>query len=96
MEITDYLQFLAALIFVLAMMGGLAFFLKKLGLDRGGVLQGNRQKRLKLVETLHLDSKTKLAIVQCDERQHLVLLGQSAHTVLDNNLSVSDQATDKT
>ena len=77
MEYTDYLKFFAALIFVLAMMGGLAFVLKKLGLGHGGGINTGK-RRLKLIEVMNIDPKNKAAIIECDDNQHLVLLNNHA------------------
>ena len=86
MDYTDYLKFIAALILVLSMMGGLAFILKKLGLDRGGNLMSGK-RRLKLVEILSLDTKNKVALIQCDDKQHLVLLNINGTSIIDNNIT---------
>ncbi len=86
MDITDYLKFFAALIFVLAMMGGLAFILKKLGLDRGGSLT-NGKRRLKIIEVMNIDAKHKAALIQCDDKQHLMLLNAQGDTIIESNIT---------
>jgi flagellar protein FliO/FliZ len=85
MDYTDYLKFFAALVFVLAMMGGLAFLLKKLGLDQHGGYS-RRAKRLKVIEVLPIDSKRKAALIQRDGKQHLVLLGANSETVIETDI----------
>ncbi len=78
-------RMLAALIFVLALMGGLAFFLRKLGLSGPAVnLQGKRH--LKIIESLPLDARRRLVLVQCYEEQHLVILGPSGETVIKTGI----------
>ncbi|MEM6812200.1 MAG: flagellar biosynthetic protein FliO [Pseudomonadota bacterium] len=89
MDYGDYLKFLFALIFVLALMGLLAFGLKKLGLDRSGVMTG-RKKRLKLLEIQAIDTKNKIALVQRDDRQHLILIGQNSSDVIESNIEQPD------
>ena len=50
-------------------------------------------RRLKHIETLPLDARRRLVIVQCDERQYLVLLGVNQDLVVDAHLSpVSPQS----
>jgi len=92
MDYTIYLKFLFALIFVLTLMGLLAFVLKKLGLDRGASMTG-RKKRLKIVEIQPIDSKNKTALIQCDDKQHLVLIGANGQTVIKND--IEPQSDDK-
>ena len=86
MDITDYFKFFAALIFVLAMMGGLAFALKKLGLAGvgGGLMTGKR--RLKTIEMINIDAKNKAAIIECDDKQHLVLLNAGNASIIESNI----------
>lgn len=86
MEITDYLKFFAALIFVLGMMAGLAFVLKKLGLDRSGSLT-NGKRRLKIIEVMNIDAKHKAALIQCDDKQHLMLLNANGDTIIESNIT---------
>ncbi|MEM9470179.1 MAG: flagellar biosynthetic protein FliO [Pseudomonadota bacterium] len=85
MDYAVYLKFVFALVFVLALMGLLAFALKKLGLDRSGTMTG-RKKRLKIVEIQPIDSKNKTALIQCDDKQHLVLIGANGQTVIKNDI----------
>jgi flagellar protein FliO/FliZ len=89
-ELPDIVRLLLALTFVIALMGGLAFILKKTGL--GGAKAENtkdNKKRLKLIEVLPLDTRRRLVIVQCDKKQHLVLLGANADTVIETNIQTN-------
>jgi len=86
MEYTDYLKFLLAFVFVLALMGGLAFILKKLGLDRTGGLVGSK-RRLKIIEVMNIDAKHKAALIQCDDKQHLMLLNANGDTIIESNIT---------
>ncbi len=86
MEGSDFpqlLRVLAAFIFVMALMGGVIYVLRRSGLTAQGF---NSKKRLKLVEVLHLDSRRKLAIIQRDEKQHLIILGPTSETVIESNI----------
>lgn len=90
-DLPQILQALAALIFVLALMGALAFFLKRLGFDSTGAFSG-KERRLKIVETLPLDGRRKLVIVACDKKEHLVLLGPNSETVVENDIGKSKKS----
>lgn len=81
----ELFRMLAALAFVLALMGGLALLLKRLGLS--GVQAANPGKRrLKVVEGLALDSRRRLVLIQRDDKQHLVILGPTGETVVETNI----------
>jgi flagellar protein FliO/FliZ len=83
MDVTTYLQFLASLVFVLALIGLAAFIARRAGLGtrtRGG------SRRLGVVEVLPLDGRRKLVLVRCDEREHLIILGSSGETVVGPGL----------
>ncbi len=86
MDFTDYIKFVAALVFVLSLMGGLAFVLKRLGLDRTGGMTG-KKRRLKIIEVMNIDAKHKAAIIQCDDKQHLMLLNANGDTIIESNIT---------
>lgn len=81
MDWTDYLRFIFALLFVLALMGGLWLALRHFGLSGTPLPAGRR--RLKIVETLPLDARRRAIILQRDDRQHLVILGPSGETAIE-------------
>lgn len=80
------IKFLAALVFVLALMGGLSLILKKLGLGNPALAARNH-KRIKLIEVLPIDVRRKAVILECDGEQHFVILSPAGDTVVQNNLS---------
>ncbi len=86
MEAPDYIKFFAALVFVVALMGLLAYVMKRLNLAGGGGLISTGKRRLKIVETLPLDARRKAVILQRDNRQHLVILGPAGETVVETNI----------
>lgn len=84
-DLPQFLRLIAALAFVVALMGGFALLLKKLGLS-GGPAVTPKKKRLKLVEVLPLDSRRRLALIQRDDKQHLVILSANGETVVENDI----------
>lgn len=86
---TDLLKMLAALVFVISLMGGLAIVLKRLGLG-GPVASGPSQKRLKLVEVTPLDGRRRLVLLQRDDVQHLVILSPTTETVIETGIQPKD------
>jgi flagellar protein FliO/FliZ len=90
MDYQDYLKFFAALIFVLSLMGGLAFVLKRLGMGQSGMISPTK-KRLKIIEILPIDARRKAVLLQRDQTQHLVLLGPSGETVVETDIQAPSE-----
>ena len=90
-DLSQILRLVAALALVLALMGGLAIALKKLGLAGAPALSTGK-RRLKLVESLPLDARRRLVLLQRDGKQHLVILGASGETLIETDIEpVRDQ-----
>ena len=88
MESVDYLKFAAALVFVIALMGGLSFVLRRLyGFNNQAILPS--QRRLKILETLQIDPRRRLILVQKDSDEHLLLLGPSQEIVVGSSPAVT-------
>ncbi len=85
MGLTGIVKLLGALIFVVALMGGFALLLKKFGLGNAA-LASRAGKRMKLVEVMTIDARRKAVILECDDEQHLVILGPTGDTVVKNNI----------
>lgn len=90
-SLTQLLRFGAALVFVLALMGGLGLVMKRI--NHGSYKMPARPKRrLKIKETLSLDARRRLLLIQRDEREHLVILGPNGETVIETGIeSVAEQ-----
>lgn len=85
MTLHDYLKFIFALIFVLALMGGLALILKRLGLGAASMLPADK-RRLKVLEILSLDARRKAVLLRRDDAEHLVIFGPTGETVIETNI----------
>lgn len=74
-----------ALIAVLGLIGLGAVLLRKAGLvsASGGFV---RKRRLAVVETLALDARRRVAIIRCDGKEHLIVLGAAGETLIDSDL----------
>jgi flagellar protein FliO/FliZ len=75
----DWARALFALIATLALIVGLAW-----GARRLGMVQANGQgpKRLRVSESLMIDPRRRLVIVRCDDREHLILCGPGGDVVV--------------
>lgn len=88
MPLTSYLQFAAALVFVLALIGVAAFAARRLGLAQGGRIEAGR-RRLTILESLPLDGKRRLVLIGRGDVAHLLLLGPTAETVVEQGIARS-------
>ena len=87
MDTDVYLRFLAALVFVLGLIGAIAWAVRRFGL--GGKLTPNRgrDRRLSVVEVAMLDSRRKLVLLRRDRTEHLVLLGAGQDLLLESGIA---------
>ena len=83
MDLDVYLRFVVALVFVLALIGAVAWvgrrfgFVGRIGTARTGT------RRIGVVEAVSLDAKRRLVLVKRDDMEHLVLLGPSSEVVVE-------------
>ncbi|HVZ99265.1 MAG TPA: flagellar biosynthetic protein FliO [Caulobacterales bacterium] len=75
----DWARTAAALIATLALLGAVAYGARRFGMLQGG-LAGAR--RMKVSESLMLDPRRRLIIVQVDGREHLLLLSPAGDRVV--------------
>ena len=87
MDGESYFRFLGAMIFVLALMGGLWLGLRKLGLTNSTLTPASK-RRLKVIESLPLDARRRAVILQRDGIQHLVILGPTGETVIETEIPI--------
>lgn len=85
MDLWLYFRAIAALIFVIAMIGLASFAFRRLMLGRLALPMGSR-KRLAVVDMAAVDAKRRLVLVRRDDVEHLVLLGVNSETVIETNI----------
>lgn len=93
MEFETYLRFLAALVFVLAMIGLLAWLARRFGVG-GKISASPGRRRLGIVEVSQLDGKRRLILVRRDRVEHLLLLGAGSEIVIETGIPTVDAPTD--
>ena len=86
MDFATYFRFLVALIFVLALIGVLAWAARRYGFLRGTVRSRNGERRIEVVEIVPVDSKRRLLLLRRDGTEHLVLLGQTTDVVIESGI----------
>jgi flagellar protein FliO/FliZ len=85
-DFSTYFRFLIALIFVLALIGVLAWAARRYGFLRGTVRPRNGERRLQVVEIAPVDSKRRLLLLRRDGTEHLVLLGPTTDVVIESGI----------
>ncbi len=86
---TQILRFGAALVFVLALLGALAFAARALGF-LSNVQRRPGDRRLSIVESLLVDARRRIILVRRDDQEYLVLLSPHGEVVLDDRIPVKD------
>ena len=87
MDFLDILRFVAALLFVLGLIGGFAWAVRHFKLDERFANLAPSTRRLKVVESLNIDARRRLIIVRRDDVEHLIVLGQNSETVVEGNIT---------
>ena len=87
---SQLLRFVFALVFVLSLMGGLALALRYVR-DKYQLAPGGK-KRLRITESLQLDSRRRAVILKRDGREHLVILGASSETVIESGIESAENS----
>ena len=86
MDATFYLQFFLAFVFVIGLIMGMAWILRRFGLGDGGPCTLGRKKRLSTVDSTALDARHRLFLVRRDDIEHLVLVGPSDSIVVEHGI----------
>ena len=87
MELSVYLRFFFALIFTLSLIGILYWAIKRFDLMKFST-RSSIAKTLIIKETLRIDVRNKLLIVEQGSNEYLILVGH------DNNLLINSNAKD--
>lgn len=88
---TQTIRFLAALILVVGLMLGLGLVMRKINAGSGMVGTGQK-RRLRVVESLPLDHRRRMILIRRDDREHLVILGPTGETVVENGILPPQEA----
>lgn len=92
MDIAVYFKFLLVLIFVLGLIGCLAWAARRFGLAGRLTPNTGKDRRLSVVEVMPLDARRRVVLLRRDDTEHLVLLGSGADLHLES-LGIRPQAT---
>jgi len=83
MDPASYLKFVAALVFVLGLILGLAWLARRFGLLGHANVTSGKNQRLSVVEVRNIDPRHRLVLVRRDDVEHLLLIGPSGGSVVE-------------
>tara|TARA_B100001142_G_C13962714_1_gene511717 strand:+ start:195 stop:497 length:303 start_codon:yes stop_codon:yes gene_type:complete len=87
MEFSGYLRFLLALVFVIGLIGAFAVVARRMGLGfPNTAIKKSTNRRLSVEEVISLDGRRRLVLIRRDDKEHLILLGTSNETIVENNI----------
>ena len=86
MDFDIIFRFLVALIFVLGLIGLLAWVARRFGIGGRVAVRGGRRRRTMVVEATAVDAKRRLVLVRRDDVEHLVLLGPTSDLVIEQGI----------
>ena len=92
METETYMRFVLTLLFVLAIIGVLAWLARRVGLGNRVARAGGSHRRLTVSEVRVIDGKRRLVLVRRDEVEHLVLLGPQKDLLVETGIPVPEPA----
>ncbi|PKR55949.1 FliO/MopB family protein [Thalassospira marina] len=88
MDMGSYFRFIAALVFVLALIGVIALLARRFVPGARTVNRG-KKRRLALIEVLPLDAKRRLVLVRRDDTEHLIVLSPNGDVVVERNIGTT-------
>lgn len=86
MDASNYVRFVAALLFVLALIAFATWLAKRFGM--GGRVNAVKrgERRLHIIEALTVDAKHRAVLIRRDNTEHLVLLGPTTDLVIETGI----------
>lgn len=91
MDIADYLRFVFAFAFVIALIGILAFAARRYGIGYRNVARTSK-RRLAISEIMAIDNKRRLVLVKRDDKEHLLVIGGTTDLVVEHNITAQDMS----
>ena len=91
MSTPEILRIVFGFIAVLAMIGASAYVARKAGLSNLSG-PGSRKRRLAVTEMISIDARRRLAIIRCDDKEHLIVLGVNGETLIAGDMDCPAEA----
>ena len=87
METVDPIRFIGAFVFVIGLIAGFAWLLRRYGNSQKFFAVNSEQARLQVVETRFIDPRRKLVLIKRDNTEHLLLLADGRELVIESNIA---------
>lgn len=92
MDLASYTRFIAALLFVLALIGALAWAARHFGLvAKATTSRKTKTRRLDITEVLTVDARRRLVLIRRDDIEHLILLGPERDILIEAGIKTAAQ-----
>jgi flagellar protein FliO/FliZ len=89
LNLTDYIKFVFAFIFVLALIALAAVAARHFGFGLPSNPRNSAQRRLGILESLNIDGKRRMVLIRRDDTEHLLLLGATTELVIESSITPS-------
>jgi flagellar protein FliO/FliZ len=86
LDLPAYVNFIIAFVFVLLLIGGAAWLVRRFGAARLDPTARGRQPRLAVVDAASVDGRRKLVIIRRDNAEHLLMIGGPTDVVVETNI----------
>ena len=92
MDGVAFIRFLAAFLFVLALIGGCVWAARRFGLVARIGTRTKPGQRLQLVDVLPIDARRRAVLIRRDDVEHLVIIGEKEATLIEGGIKASGDA----
>ncbi len=87
LNLADYMKFVFALIFVMALIVLAALAARRFGFGMPLPHRHAARRRLGIVESMNVDGKRRLVLIKRDDVEHLILLGSNGELLIENGIA---------
>jgi flagellar protein FliO/FliZ len=89
-DLWTLLRFAGALVFVLGLIGGVAWAARRYLAIAGSTTQRGK-RRLAVIESIFVDGKSRLVLVRRDDREHLLMIGPTSTVVVESDITAKPE-----
>ena len=86
MDAGNYVRFIAALLFVLALIALATWLARRFGVGGQANSLRRNERRLKVIEAITVDSKHRAVLIRRDDTEQLIMLGTNCDVVIETGI----------
>jgi flagellar protein FliO/FliZ len=87
LNLTDYIKFVFAFVFVLALIALATVAARRFGFGLPSNPRNSAERRLGILESLNVDGKRRMVLVRRDDKEHLLLLGVATELLIESSIT---------